>query len=153
MSRNRQLVDCFKINPWWISVVSMPRLSRHEVLLRNPNWKGERIREDSNYQPRRYKISLSRTLRRQEVREIGRSLPGEDLGMRNTKECCQEIGKEPESNMELRTSSKIVKYSSGKRESILLSIPSNPGEERVFKLRVTDINSWREKGQSNILHE
>jgi len=66
--------------------------------------------------------------------------------MRNTKECCRVQGKEPESKIEFSKSSKIVRYSSGKRESILLSILSNPGEERVFKLRVTEINSWREKG-------
>lgn len=55
-------------------------------------------------------MSLSRTLRKQEIREIGRSLSGDDLGIRNIR-VSQVLGKQQkskvESKVELRISSKI----------------------------------------------
>jgi len=153
ISRKRLTVNCLVINPWWISVAKMSKLSVQEDLFRKPNWNGGRMPDDSIYQLRRYNISLSRIFRRLDVREIGRSLPGVDLGIRKTKEWCQELGKEPESKRLLRISNNNCKYASGRRKSIWLSIRSIPGADWVFSKRTTETISWIENGLSKILQE
>lgn len=55
-------------------------------------------------------MSLSKSLRQQEVREIGRYLFSELLGIRKTRECDQDDGKDPLSRILLKISIKILRY-------------------------------------------
>lgn len=81
-SRKRHAVEVSRVKLVWISVVSMDRLYWHERKLRKPNYEAGSFSYLSTHQPNLRRMSFSRVLRQQEMREMGRNWPGVVSGMR-----------------------------------------------------------------------
>ena len=74
-------------------------------------------------------MSLSMTLRKHEASEMGRNLPGDDLGMRRIRDSFQDFGNSPCERNWLKQFNRSMRMDSGRLMMMFKSILSRPGAE------------------------